>query len=1065
MILLIIALPFAPMVGDVLVYEETEMAPNQLESEKAMEFIEDEFGDVMSGESTIIVLTSENILDNQSKDVIYRTEKELFNASHDGRIEGKLTSESLYSLLTDYSAGVMTGMSRGISEGTVLVNMTADLLFGLPLTFQQIYWQSNGSAFIIWGMPDIHVQVWQSIRAVYPNWTTLQVDIAAYSQAVGVLQSHPIMQGMNSTLQVMAWSWFSLYISSWNQTALNLTLADDPFLRAQLAVQDALPAFLEAIPVEFQEFFTLIYYSFDLGSWGQYHILNQFCRSLIEGEINESNALEYFELFYQQWNGTDRAPDQEEFEALVTIAVIDYAEMLGGDEGEMLLAIFTGLGFSHWNDTLAQTELVVGMVSREAESQKWVVWEVEMLGDSPSFAQLYGLAERVVRNSTVELFPIYVPWALISNMVNVPANDTTMIVLTYESSSVAADSVGVVRDIVHSISSEYQGLVPYVTGGDAINHDINEAFDSDLEKIDPVVIVLILVLIGMFFRSIVASSIPPLSIGIAIGVAMAGIYFIGSYLTSIHYSVLAVMITAMLGAGCDYCIFILSRYREERINGLSKEESVRIAVEWAGEAVTTSGMTVMIGFGVLALGRFALLQSMGLSLAMGILIALLVALTLLPSIICLLGDRLFWPSKLETGRREKSIRKDIKEKIGYFGKSARFAVKHAKVIVLAALLISVPTTYLVLTLETSYDFIAGMPDTESKQGLEVLGEGFGQGRIDPTFMTVNFTMVVLDGDEFDMESLDIVENISHDLDSLPHVKEVMSPTRPLGEPINYRNLSEYSPLVATEYLSLMKYMVGENRTTVLIQVILETEPFAKESIDLVTEIRSVGSNATMTYPTVQQVLTTGSTAVMFDISEMVQEDFSQMQITVIVGIYLVLLVVLGSVLIPLRLIITILLSISWTIAITMLVFIHIVGTPILWMMPMILFVICMGLGMDYDILLTTRIREEVSKGKKDKEAIVEAVERTGKVITICGIIMAGAFATMMLSSTALLQQFGFALAFAILLDAIIVRIYLVPAIMVLLEGYNWWAPGRLQRVRTEEKIKHKEWKKAQKENK
>ncbi len=232
----------------------------------------------------------------------------------------------------------------------------------------------------------------------------------------------------------------------------------------------------------------------------------------------------------------------------------------------------------------------------------------------------------------------------------------------------------------------------------------------------------------------------------------------------------------------------------------------------------------------------------------------------------------------------------------------------------------------------------------------------------------------------------------------------------------------------------------------------EREPFAEESIDLVIPIRGVGENATLDYQQVQAAYTTGSTAITYDISQMVQEDFSQMQIVVVVGIYLVLLVVLGSVLIPLRLIITILLSISWTIALTMLVFIYVVGSPILWMMPMVLFVVCLGLGMDYDILLTTRIREEVAKGKSDKEAIVEAVERTGKVITICGLIMAGTFATMMLSSTALLQQFGFALAFAILLDAIIVRIYLVPAIMVLLEGYNWWAPGRLQRVRREEKL-------------
>jgi len=120
---------------------------------------------------------------------------------------------------------------------------------------------------------------------------------------------------------------------------------------------------------------------------------------------------------------------------------------------------------------------------------------------------------------------------------------------------------------------------------------------------------------------------------------------------------------------------------------------------------------------------------------------------------------------------------------------------------------------------------------------------------------------------------------------------------------------------------------------------------------------------------------------------------------------------------------------------------------------MILFIILMGLGMDYDIFLVTRIREEVAKGKTDEEAIVTAVERTGGIITACGVIMAGAFASLMLSTMGLLQEFGFALSFAIIVDAMLVRIYLVPAIMVLLKKWNWWAPGRLQRVRREEKLK------------
>jgi RND superfamily putative drug exporter len=194
---------------------------------------------------------------------------------------------------------------------------------------------------------------------------------------------------------------------------------------------------------------------------------------------------------------------------------------------------------------------------------------------------------------------------------------------------------------------------------------------------------------------------------------------------------------------------------------------------------------------------------------------------------------------------------------------------------------------------------------------------------------------------------------------------------------------------------------------------------------------------------------------------MVQGDFNLIGVVVVVGIYLVLMIVLGSMISPLRSIITILLSLSWTIAATMVVFQYGQGVPVLWMIPMILLVICLGIGMDYDIFITTRIREEASKGRETNDAIVHAMEHTGGVITACGLIMAGAFGTLMLSQGSLLQEFGFALMFAILVDATVVRIYLVPAIVSLLGKWNWWAPGRLQRVGREEKMSAMAKKKAE----
>jgi RND superfamily putative drug exporter len=303
-------------------------------------------------------------------------------------------------------------------------------------------------------------------------------------------------------------------------------------------------------------------------------------------------------------------------------------------------------------------------------------------------------------------------------------------------------------------------------------------------------------------------------------------------------------------------------------------------------------------------------------------------------------------------------------------------------------------------------------------------------------------------------ALDAIEELCKELSNLSSVAEIISPTRPLGEhePINYANLSSYPEEQAAQYMALMRGMISENDSkVVLITVSFKEDPFAKESIDSIDVIRSMCSGFASENDNVSSVYVAGSTAIMYDISTLVWEDFKVMEVFAIIGIYIVLMIVLGSLISPLRSIITILLSISWTIAVTMLLFNFLQGVPILWLMPMVLTVVCLGLGMDYDIFITTRIREEAQKGKSDTDAIIHAMERTGGIITACGIIMAGAFGTMMLSEGALLQEFGFALAFAILLDSTIVRIYLVPAAMSLLGKWNWYAPGKLQRVKREEK--------------
>jgi RND superfamily putative drug exporter len=133
-------------------------------------------------------------------------------------------------------------------------------------------------------------------------------------------------------------------------------------------------------------------------------------------------------------------------------------------------------------------------------------------------------------------------------------------------------------------------------------------------------------------------------------------------------------------------------------------------------------------------------------------------------------------------------------------------------------------------------------------------------------------------------------------------------------------------------------------------------------------------------------------------------------------------------------------SIAWTLAAFILVFQFWLQASVYWILPIILFCVLMGLGVDYDIFLVSRIREEVYKGKSEEEAIEQAVESTGTIITLCGAVMAAAFGSMMISSTIMLKEFGFVLCLAIIFDATLMRLVVVPSIMVLLKKYNWWMP-------------------------
>lgn len=951
-IIVLLTAPAFLLVEDVLVYEETEMAPPDVESSIASEIKSEQFPRDSSNSTMMVVVEADDITSSDVRDFTIQLENNVRNSQEIQYIDNYTSIYSIYQAFIGMSVSELAPMMYYMENAT------------------------NMSALMIYGVPAMHMGAWIGANATGLNVT--ESDAAASTQTMAYLSGFIGQAGLNATEQGMIFGYYSTFGMMWNSTALNASNPTDPLsnppARAQNAIDQAVQAFTVAIPDE---------------------------------QISQ-----------------------------------------------MMIGVWTNFNITTWSNTTLIHNYMIGTIAAFSGITDMAFLEgVYQLGEQPTPAEIHAFSQGIIENGTFTSYPFQLPSAYQDGLVN-ETSDVMLIIIGF-TREITDDAmplnVAELRDIIQEIKPDT--LEAYVTG-DALGVDLEDAAKKDIALIEPVTVILVFILIGFFFMSFVTPFIPVGSIGLAFMVSQGFIVVIGMFMASIHYSTLTVMLAIMLGAGCDYAIFIMARYREERIKGKNREEGLHEAVTWAGESIATSGAAVMIGFGALSVGSFAMMQTMGLAIALGIGVAILVSLTFIPSLIMLLGNKIFWPSNKKWKKAyQDNNNNNKKNKMCYFEKSARFSIKHAKAIVLAALLISIPTTYVVLTTDLSYDFIAGMPETESVHGLNVLTDGFGGGRIQPTEIIVEMDgEIYSDTTGLSISHLDSIERLCENISNLDNIQDVSSPTRPFGgQGIDYHNAAQMA-----QYEMVIREKIGETDNSIaLITVILHEEPFAPQSINSISQLRDTAGNQITLDTNIENVLVGGTTASMYDIKLMLDTDFQMMMFIVIIGMFVLLLLVLGSVLIPIRLILTILLSISWTLALAIIIFQHFMGIPMLWMMPMILFVMAMGLGMDYDIFLTTRIREEVVKGKSDEEAIVEAVTRTGPIITILGVVMATAFGTMMLSSLGLLQLFGFGLAVVVLIDATIVRIYIVPAIMMLAKKWNWWAPGRLQRVRREDKDKVK----------
>jgi RND superfamily putative drug exporter len=781
-------------------------------------------------------------------------------------------------------------------------------------------------------------------------------------------------------------------------------------------------------------------------------------------------AFGYYNAFATAWNNSAAVADPV-VRATTSVNVVGpaFIENLPAEQAEMKLmlqAVLAGFDLTNFDDEARVHSFTLNMIGGAAGiTNMTFLQEVYDLGPDYDPATVGAYSRSIVENGTLATYPVPVPAQLTTNFLSAD-NRSMLFMLTF---SVAADfieengdkpmmdNVNYVRSEIASLKEEMgANVTTYVTGDAAISADMQASSEKDMAMIEPITIAIIIVLMGIMYRTVVGQFLPLGAVGVAIGISQALVFVIGSTLAQINYTITIMLFAVLMGVGTDYSIFIISRYREERIKGATREQAVHVAVTWAGESIATSGATVIIAFFAMAIAQFTFVQTMGLLLGLSIVVALLIALTLVPAVLMLVGNRVFWPS---SGKRfesyaKKLIGKKDKGNHGYFHRAAKFSVKHAWAIIIASILVTVPTTYIFVTQETSFDFIGSMGDVESIDGMDAMADDFGAGLIMPTKVVITGGPTVYDNGAFNLEYLDAIDDLTERVAGDSMVQKVTSITRPYGEVIDYHNLSSMSAEMRQQLETAMLQDLGKDNSTVLMTIVLKEEPQAASAVNYIETLRTELADAKAGIPILagSEILVGGSTAALYDMSLSTTHQFTNIEILVVIGIFIVLMIVLGSILLPAFAVVSIAMSISWAFAATTLVFGTWLGRPILWLIPLILFVMLMGIGMDYNVFILTRIREEVHKGKAIKDAVVDAVDWTGGIISALALIMAGAFGSIMLSSNVMLQEFGFALFLAVLLDAMVVRTYIVPAAIVLMGKWAWWAPGRLQREGRKEKM-------------
>jgi RND superfamily putative drug exporter len=630
----------------------------------------------------------------------------------------------------------------------------------------------------------------------------------------------------------------------------------------------------------------------------------------------------------------------------------------------------------------------------------------------------------------------------VSTPYNVPANERSafiarnsheaLVVVELKDSLLKAE--GYIGQITGEVRPGHLSVV--VTGDVPITAGFNTTLEQDLQRAEYVALPITLLLLVLIFAAIVAALLP-LGVGLlAIVGGYGGTVFLAHFTDVSQYATNVVTLIG-LGVAIDYSLFIVNRFRDEVFAGATREEAIATSMATAGRAITFSGITVAIGLSAMVFFQGTFLASMGGAGAIVVGIAVFYGLTFLPAALSVLGERVDWPLWL---RQRLGARKPAGT--GAWHSMAMWVMRRPFFVLVPALAVLVLAGTPFLQLRLAQGGVDQLPpDNTARQGYDTLIRDFPGQDQTSIEAVVNYP----DSSPMTSDHVGAVYDLSHRLASLPNVlrvESVVDVDTSLTKADYQRLLS--GPVQALPAALQQALSIGAGPHIVLLNIVTNQPPTSDAARAIVKAVRAE-------HVTGGQVLATGETALDLDVVNFILGRTPIAVGTVILVTYLVLFLLTGSVVLPLKAVLTNLFSISASFGAMVWIFqqghlsqqLGFTAQSIDPSVPVILFSIVFGMSMDYEVLLISRIQEEYRRTGDNQAGVAMGLEKSGRLITGAAAIMVAVFLAFGLSNFVIIKAIGIGLAVAIAIDATIVRILIVPSIMRILGRANWWAPRPL----------------------